>query len=227
MTHETFVDDPWLDIVGPKGARISRTARTWLQVETIENVVPLDVQMGALPKKTVPDVSWDALFGRPDPSPIEIEVAGGNPATVLPMQTYAILDAAKVTNLPEMLADSELEHRCLFKGEAYDDLKNVAPWIVRLENENTFTRNLFTRSDAYWHLWDNEPGIYVRSRGTLEEMWRHFRKFTRVRDEAGKWFYFRFWDSMRVASPLFEYMVDQQEVCEAWFSLPAGGQINC
>lgn len=110
------------------------------------------------------------------------------------MRTYAILDAAKVTNLPEMLEDSELEYRCLFKGKAYDDLKNAAPWLVRLEDGKTLTRNLLTRSDAHWHLWDDEPGIYIRSRGTLDELWRHLRRFTRLQDEAGQWLYFRFWD---------------------------------
>lgn len=111
------------------------------------------------------------------------------------MQVYAILDAAKVMNLPELLERSGLEHRCLFKGDAYDEMKNVAPWIVRLEENCRFTRNLFTRSEISWHLWDREPGIYVLSRGTLNDIWRHFRKLTRVRDESGKWFYLRFWEA--------------------------------
>ena len=124
----------------------------------------------------------------------EIEAAGGEGAAVPPMQTYAILDAAKVTNLPELLERSGLEHRCLFKGAAYDEMKNVAPWVVRLEEDNAFTRNLFTRSNANWHLWDSEPGIYIRCRASIHGLWRHFRKFTRVQNPAGKWYYLRFWD---------------------------------
>ena len=46
------------------------------------------------------------------------------------VRTYAILDAAKAPGLPELLAASELEHRCLFKGDTYEELKDVAPWIV-------------------------------------------------------------------------------------------------
>lgn len=194
MPQTPPIDDPWLAVASPPGEAASEAAPSGLQIEAIENVVPLDAQIGAVVKKTVPDALYDALFGQPAPSPAEIEAAGGDPAAVPPMQTYAILDAAKVTHLPEVLEDSELEHRCLFKGKAYDDLKNVAPWIVRLEDGNTFTRNLFTSSDAYWHLWDNEPGIYVRSRASLDDMWRHFRKFTKIKDEAGNWFYFRFWE---------------------------------
>ncbi len=192
-------DDPWA--FSPSGmlAASAEPVPSALQIETLEGVAPLDAQIGAFPKKTVPDALHDALFGQPEPTTAEIEAAGGDPAAVPHLQTYAILDAAKLTNLPELLERSGLEHRCLFKGAAYDELKNVAPWIVRLEEGNVFTRNLFTRSDAHWHLWDKEPGIYVRSRGTLDDMWRHFRKFTRAQDENGKWFYFRFW-----GKPLWE-----------------------
>lgn len=186
--------DPWLDAPASPGAGARDAARTGLQISTIESVEPLDAQLGDAVKKTVPDALRYALFGQPKPSSAEIDAAGGNLAAVPPMQTYAILDAAKITNLPEELEGSELEHRCLFKGKAYDDLKNVAPWIVRLEDSKTFTRNLFTSSDAYWHLWDSIPGIYVRSRCTLDEMWRHFRKFTRIQTPSGRGYYLRFWD---------------------------------
>lgn len=116
--------------------------------------------------------------------------------------SYAILDAAKVTNLPEFLENSGLEHRCLFKGDAYNELRVVAPWIVQLEDGNSFTRHLFTRSDVPRHLWDTEPGIYIRSRSMLDEMWRHFRKFTRAQDGSGKWFYTRFYEPAYLAAYL-------------------------
>ncbi|NHF73785.1 DUF4123 domain-containing protein [Paracoccus xiamenensis] len=165
-----------------------------LRIETIEGVKPLDRQIGLFPKKTVPETLYDALFGQPAPTSVEFDAAGGNPAAVPPMQTYAILDASKIPNLPELLEDSRLVYRCLFKSGAYDELKDVAPWVLRLEEGNSFTRNLFTRSDAPWHVWDREPGIYIRARRDLDEMWRHFRKFTRIKDETGKWFFQRFWE---------------------------------
>ncbi len=189
-------DDPWMLREGMPGAGLTaEPTQPALRVETIEGVEPLDAQLGVFPKKTVPDVLYDALFGQPEPTEAEIEAAGGDLSAVPPMQTYAILEAARVMNLPELLGNSGLEHRCLFKGDAYDELKDVAPWIVRLEEGSSFTRNLFSRSDAYWHLWDSEPGIYIRSRGTLDELWRHFRKFTKIQDESGKWYFLRFWDA--------------------------------
>lgn len=167
-----------------------------LSVETIENVVPLDRQFGISPKKTVPDVLREALFGQPTGAmDTELATAGGDPAASAQWHTYAILDAAKVANLPELLSESGLEHRCLFKGSAYEELKDVAPWIVRLEVGNDLTRRLFTGPEGINGLWDTEPGIYVRSQSTLEDMFKHFRKFTRVQDENGKWYYFRCWES--------------------------------
>lgn len=207
MSADLSDDDPWMLRESASGSGpTAEPTQPAPRVETIEGVEPLDAQLGVFPKKTVPDALQDTLFGQLEPTEVEIEAAGGDPSAVPPMLTYAILDAAKVKNLPELLADSGLEHRCLFKGNAYNELKDVAPWIVQLEEDNSFTRNLFTRSDAYWHLWDREPGIYVRSRGTLGELWRHFRKFTKLQDEKGKWFYFRFWEP-RLLGPAAELLM--------------------
>src|SRR5690606_8622183 len=123
--------DPWHL---PKDRLISercngRAGHSLLQIATIGNVEPLDQQFGIQPKKTVPDILRGTLFDQPDSLDVENPAAGGDPAGVSPMQTYAILDAAKVVNLPELLGSSGLEHQCLFKGKSYDELKNVAPWI--------------------------------------------------------------------------------------------------
>ena len=176
-----------------------------LIVETIEGVEPLDAQFGVAEPLTVPTVLQDALFGQPEPTEAELAAHGGDLAPVLPLQTYAILDAAKVQGLTEMLEASGLQHRCLFKGDAYDEMKDAAPWIVRLEDRNRFTRDLFTKSDAPWHLWDTKPGIYIRSSGTLEDLWQHFRYFIKIRDEVGNWAYFRFYEDWVMCSYLESY----------------------
>lgn len=150
----------------------------------IDCIEPLDVQLGVDAPKLVPDALSDRLFG-PSQAPI-----------------YAILDAAKVAHLPEELANSGLHHRCLFKDQAFDDYKDVAPWLVRLEADHLFTRNLFTQSDAPWHLWGKAPGIFVQSSSPFDAIWAHFRKFTKVRNGQGKWFYFRFWEPDFVAGLL-------------------------
>jgi hypothetical protein len=177
QTDETFDGRP------ASFARGGKAGAHRLQITKIAGVSPLDNQLGVEPKKTVPDALREVLFGGP-------------------LATYAILDAAKGAGLPVMLADSGLAHRCLFKGEALEDLGDVGPWLVRLEETHDFTRRLFTKGDAPWQMWDKEPGIYVRSAATLDELWRHFRKFTRVQDEVGKWYYFRFWEQKFLAPAL-------------------------
>lgn len=180
----------------------------YLIIEEIEGVEPLDDQFGVYPKKTVPDKLYEPLFGQPEPTPEEIEAAGGDANNVPSMKLYAILDAAKVTNLPELLESSKLHYECLFKGQAYEELKTVAPYIVELEEGNDFTRHLFsqprqddgqpitdpTHSDNVpWFLWNKEPGIYIRSRAVLQELQHHFRKFTKTKmQEDGRQVLFKF-----------------------------------
>lgn len=184
--------DPWGMPAG--GFALSNRDNDSFHIETIENVEPLDRQFGTNPKKAVPDVLQEVMFGQLELTESKVDVAGKEPINASSGQTYAILDAAKVTNLPELLGASGLEHRCLFNGDAYDDLKNAAPWLARLEDGNDFTRRLFTGPFGINGLWEKEPGIYVRSSATLDDLWGHLRKFTRVQNNDGKWFYYRFWE---------------------------------
>lgn len=165
-----------------------------LDFRTIENVVPLDAQIGAAHKKTVPDALYDAFFEQPEPTVAEVKAAGGIPTNVPPMHSYALLDAAKIMHLSDRLAASGLSHRCLYQGDAADNYGDAAPWLVQLEDGNAFTRNLFTATDEPDNLWWSDPGIFIRSRSGLDDLRGHLRKFTRLQDEQGKWFYFRFWE---------------------------------
>ena len=179
--------DYWME----EGTAPENPAKSPLLVATINGVEPLDGQFSVDVPKTAPDALYDALFGQPEP--IETEM-GGASAKVPALHTYVILDAAKVTNLPEMLETSQLEHRCFFKGAVYENLKGVAPWIVRLEEGNTFSQNLFTQSNAPWHLWGREHGIYIRSRQPFDKLWQHFRKFTKTTGDTSGTSFLRYWE---------------------------------
>lgn len=220
MVQDAWFDDPWLST--SEVSRTNASGKTSLRIESIRNVGPLDAQLGVASKKTIPDALADALFGQPEPTIADINTSESEPDPLPSLRTFAILDAAKVTNLPELLERSDLEHRCLFKGQAYDDLKNVAPWIVQLEPDNAFTRHLFTRSDADWHIWDAAPGIYLRSQKSLDLIWRHFRKFTRIQDEQGKWYYFRLWEPRWTAHVMQALPEDQaQQIMSPLFAIYA------
>ncbi|RJE82360.1 DUF4123 domain-containing protein [Paracoccus onubensis] len=205
MVEEADQSDPWLMLEYSVQQQVEYGE---LSIEIIENVEPLDRQLGVWPKKTVPDTLHEIIFAHSNPTKTEIAVADRNPNATLSMFTYAILDGAKVAGLPEFLEGSGLEHRCLFKGEAYAELKDVAPWIVRLEDGNDFVRRLFTGSEGMNGLWENEPGIFVRSCRKLDEMWKHFRRFVRIRDDKSQWFYFRFWEPRVMSRYLVEVATD-------------------
>ncbi|TDT75043.1 uncharacterized protein DUF4123 [Litoreibacter halocynthiae] len=156
-------------------------------VDLISDLEPLDAQTEETDRKSVPDTLAAPLFG----------VVGD-----VEMSTFAILDAAKITDLPEILIGSGLDHQCLFVGAAQEELGHVAPWIVRLEEDNSFTRSLFTLTDppSPWTHWSKDAGIYLRSTASLADLCAHFRKFTKVRmdgvpdGDRTQWQYFRFYD---------------------------------
>lgn len=193
MNADNF-DDYWVQSPKTAGAPDEPD----LQINTIDGVEPLDAQLGVVDLKTVPDALYESLFGRPCDTALH---------------TYVILDAAKVPNLPELLEVSGLTHHCLFKGNAYDELKDVAPWIVQLEDENVFTRNLFTQSEAPWHFWDKEPGIYLRSDASLADLCAHFRRFTKVQQTDGRWRYFRFWEPLVLQAYITEHSNRSEQRC--------------
>lgn len=186
-------DDPWRL---PDGGGV-------LRIRRLEGIAPLDNQHGILAKKTVPAVLEDVLFGGEG-------------------YCYALLDAARVEGLPDLLDRSGLQHLCLFKGDARDELADVAPWLVRLERGNSFARNLFTRGKAHWHLWDAQAGIFLRSPARIEAVRAHLRHFTRLQDGSGAWYYFRFWEPA-VASTYFATLEGRPELAHRWF-LPRQGE---
>ena len=111
---------------------------------------------------------------------------------------FAILDAAKFDGLPELLAGQDLRFQCLFQGNAAQELRDAAPWLVQLDPKAPFARALFSQDPADprpWLHWGKDAGVYLRSTLEFDAVWRHLRKFTRVMNADGKWFYHRFWDA--------------------------------
>ncbi len=206
LDYRLKIDDYWQ--TADLGILPRTETRHDVRFHALAAAIPLDPQFGIFPKKNVPDTLTHLLFDAPLQSTAPV------------VHTYAVLDAAKVDHLPLMLETSGLEHRCLFTGAAEDKLGTVAPWIVRLDPTHILTRNLLTRGDLAWHLWDKMPGMFVRSTSDLGSLWAHFRKFTRVRDTDGNWLYLRFWDKSVLnamtrtdpVDPFFIKFLDQHQI---------------
>lgn len=123
---------------------------------------------------------------------------------------YAVIDATDFVGLEERLITSGLEHRCLFVGDAFTDLRDQAPWLVRLDPDNRFTAHMFSDGKASWLLWQHEAHIFVRSHAPLGDVWSHLRRVLRFRDDKQRWQMFRFWqqDFMRFCGEALEHDTD-------------------
>lgn len=194
-------DDFWQSSLGRPSDAPFRGA--FLNFDPITGIQPVSDRPGSVAADAVPDALAPVLF----PSG--------------PAQTYALLDAARIPGLPETLETSRLDHICLFRGDSFDQLKQVAPWLVRIEGSGKFTRNLFRASTKSWHLWGKDAGIFLRSPAGLQDVAAHLRRFTKVSDKAGKWVFFRFWDPL-VAQIYFGGMADHAERIGQIFRLPTG-----
>lgn len=108
---------------------------------------------------------------------------------------YAVLDAARVFGLPEILEGSGLEHDCLYAGKAARDYGASAPWLVRLNADHALTRSLLDERSGRPLGWPAAPGLLIRSPLSLDGLRRQFRRFTMIHDqETQKRLYFRFYD---------------------------------
>lgn len=101
---------------------------------------------------------------------------------------YAILDAARHSDVPYLLKWAGVEHECLYEGETREKLWYVAPYLLKCDPASDFFKQLL--EDGWGKSW----GIFLTSSSKLDELLTHFRQFLLVKDEDNKDFYFRFYD---------------------------------
>jgi len=105
---------------------------------------------------------------------------------------YTVLDGASVSGLLQKLADLEPEHVCLFGEELEPDMAEVAPYLVKLDNESPFTDWVLDRG------WGNHWGVFAEigaeTGANFISLRKHFRSFVKVHDQSGKPLLFRYYD---------------------------------
>ena len=103
-------------------------------------------------------------------------------------QIYALLDAARDEAIYPALMDFRGEHCCLYGERIPEVLAKASPHLVRLGERDAFTNWLIEEG------WGNNWGIFADSGSDMEQLRRHFRKFLKVKTEAGEELFFRYYD---------------------------------
>ena len=105
-------------------------------------------------------------------------------------QLFAILDAARDSQVVEWLNASEQEHQSLYEGARGQELADSAPYLVRLSPDPRALATLVRAS------WGRGWGIFLTSPASFQEVRRHLRRLLIVRTEDRKTLYFRFYDPL-------------------------------
>lgn len=211
-----------VELVGEKPKEQFATETNYLLCHQINNVKLLDRQFGRHPKVFAPDEIFKLLFPN-TPIPPDITQPGWlenwqEPTFLMPvldektlekdtalfgeplpeLKCYFILDANKHKYLEPENFHCRIES--LFQGEFAEITKDIAPYLVEVipypdDSSESELMGLFSDEGAMTRFnWHEELGIFIHSRYDFDTVLRHLRHFPVMKDENGKWFFFRFYD---------------------------------
>ena len=211
-----------VELVGDKPKENFASETNYLLCHQINNVELLDRQFGRHPQIFAPDEIFKLLFPNtpipPDmtqlgwsenhqepvfPSPVWDEntlkkdiALFGEPLPEL--KCYFILDANKHKLLEPESFHCRIEN--LFQGEFAEITKEIGPYLVEVipypdYKAESELMGLFSDEGAMTRFnWHEELGIFIHSRYDFDTVLHHLRHFPVMKDENGKWFFFRFYD---------------------------------
>jgi len=104
------------------------------------------------------------------------------------MKTWVILDGARDERIVRAVEGTNLEKCCLYAGNISPQFREVAPYLVRFDRGDKFTEYVLE------HGWGEAWGVLFSSQASMDTLRKHFRKFLRVTDEAGRRLLFRYYD---------------------------------
>ena len=211
-----------VELVGDKPKENFASETNYLLCHQINNVKLLDRQFGHHPKVFAPDEIFKLLFPNM-PTPPNITQLGWSenhqepvfPSPVwdentlkkditlfgepLPeLKCYFILDANKHKLLEPESFHCRIEN--LFQGEFAEITKEIGPYLVEVipypdYKAESELMGLFSDKGAMTRFnWHEELGIFIHSRYDFDTVLHHLRHFPVMKDENGKWFFFRFYD---------------------------------
>lgn len=102
---------------------------------------------------------------------------------------WMVVDAARDRQVFGTLLECFYSDRiCLFSGELTPDLEVAAPYLIRLEYDNSNRRRFITR--AWGHGW----GVLLKSDMARDALTSHLRDLLLVQDPRGEPLLFRYYD---------------------------------
>ena len=210
-----------VELVRDKPKENFASETNYLLCHQINNVKLLDRQFGRHPKIFAPDEIFKLLFPN-TPTPPNITQLGWSenhqepvfPSPVwdentlkkdialfgepLPeLKCYFILDANKHKLLEPESFHCRIEN--LFQGEFAEITKEIGPYLVEVipypdYKAESELMGLFSDEGAMTRFnWHEELGIFIHSRYDFDTILHHLRHFPVMKDENGKWFFFRFY----------------------------------
>ena len=211
-----------IELVGDKPKENFASETNYLLCHQINNVKLLDRQFERHPKIFAPDEIFKLLFPN-TPTPPNMTQLGWSenhqeplfPSPVwdkntlkkdialfgepLPeLKCYFILDANKHKILEPKSFHCRIEN--LFQGEFAEITKEIGPYLVEVipypdYKAESELMGLFSDEGAMTRFnWHEELGIFIHSRYDFDTVLHHLRHFPVMKDENGKWFFFRFYD---------------------------------
>lgn len=211
-----------VELVGDKPKENFASETNYLLCHQINNVELLDRQFERHPKIFAPDEIFKLLFPNM-PTPPNMTQLGWSenhqePVFPLPvwdentlkkdialfgeplpeLKCYFILDANKHKFLKPESFHCRIEN--LFQGEFAEITKEIGPYLVEVipypdYKAESELMGLFSDEGAMTRFnWHEELGIFIHSRYDFDTVLHHLRHFPVMKDENGKWFFFRFYD---------------------------------
>ena len=120
-----------------------------------------------------------------------------------PLRAYTLLDASQSSDIPICLEGFSNPARCLFDGEAFEDLAEVAPWLVELTRYSDVW-DWFVE-DGYGNNW----GILIHSRLELPRLKTQLKKYLKIDDGEGDVYYFKYYRPEHLNTYLPQFRGDE------------------
>jgi hypothetical protein len=104
------------------------------------------------------------------------------------LNIYAVIDGAACPELRFKIYDWEPKSVCLWSGDLEPDMQEVAPYMVLLDRDSTFTDWLISQG------WNNNWNIFINTELDFKAFRKQIRKLLLVKSPKGQDMVFRFYD---------------------------------